>query len=185
MIWDSSPWKDELVRSAEKLSRVEQQKRLTQRALLLVEREIAIGCYVIRKLVEAHKVSDSTKELACKAQYFRNRKPAYNFNWHRLEELYDMERGTEGVITLVSMCNQVIHSYVFLMGEIEKGERGIFVASDLDRNKKVTFIRLIEIIKIFRTVGQDYPSKIHWTKDPRTGEEKITAQNGLLDPTSK
>lgn len=185
MIWDSVPRKDELLRSAKKLSRVERQKRLTQRALLIVEREIVIGCYVIRKLVEAHKVSKSTKELDCKAQYFQNKKPVNTLSWHRLDQLYDIERGTAGVITLVSMCNQVIHSYVLLIGEIEKGERGIFVASDYDRNKKVTFIQLKEIIKIFLTVGQDYPSEFHWTMDPNTGKEKITAQNNLLDPTSK
>ena len=184
MIWDSAPWKDELQRSAERLSRVERQKRLTQKALFLVEREIIIGCYVIRKLIEAHKVSDSTKKLTCKAQCFRNRRPVNYSNWHRLDQLYDIKRGTAGFVEVGTMCNQVIHSYVFLMGENEEEERGIFLASDRSRNQEVTFVQLKEIIRVFRTVGQDYPSEVHWTWDPNTGKEEIKTRNDLLDPTS-
>ena len=184
MIWDSTPWKDELLRSAEWLSRVERQRRLTQKSLFLVEREIVMGCYVIRKLIDAFKVSDLTKQLTCKAKNFRNLKLVNCSNWHRLDQLYDLEHGKAGSIEVRMLCNQVVHSYVFLAGENGHAERGIYLASDRSRNREITFVPLKEIIRIFRTIGQDYPNEMHWIWDPKNGKEEITARNGMLEPTS-
>ena len=184
MIWDSTPWKDELLRSAERLSRVERQRHLTQKALFLVEREIVMGCYLIRKLIEAFKVSDLTKKRTCKVKRFRNLELVNYSNWHRLDQLYDLEHGATGSIEVRTLCNQVVHSYVFLTGENGDAERGIYLASDRNRNREITFVPLKEIIQVFRTIGQDYPNEMHWTWDPKTGKEEITARNGLLEPTS-
>ena len=141
-----------------------------------MEREVVIGCYIIRKLIEAFKISDSKKDLACESKRFPNRKPVNYLNWYRVDQLYDMEQGAKASIPLRTLCNQVIHSYVFIAGEHEEEERGIFLASDHSRNQELIFVSLKEIVRLFRTTAQDYPNEIHRTLDPKTGKEKIIAQ---------
>jgi hypothetical protein len=58
VIGDSVPWKIELLRIAARLERRKTQKRWTQQTTFLVERDIMIAAFAIRKLTEAHKLSD-------------------------------------------------------------------------------------------------------------------------------
>lgn len=58
MIQDSVPWKEELLRIAIRLERRRTQERWADRSGYLVERDVMVSSYTIRKLVEATKVSD-------------------------------------------------------------------------------------------------------------------------------
>ena len=58
MIDDSVPWKNELLRIAGRLERRRSQKRWTGKTSFLIERDIMVAAFAIRKLIEAHKLSD-------------------------------------------------------------------------------------------------------------------------------
>ena len=56
MISDSFPWREELLRVAGRLEKRKAQRRWTERTMFLVERDIMISAYAIRKLKEANKI---------------------------------------------------------------------------------------------------------------------------------
>lgn len=176
VISDSAPWKDQLLRSSRCLDRVERQARFTDKAAFLIEREVFIGCYVTRKLFDTPKVSDSTKAMSHDVTCFPNIKSVTDLNWHRLDELYDLTSASARSISVRQLCSQVIHSFVFVAVEIENGPRGFFVASDHMREKEVWLVPIKWVIKVFRSVGADYPSRLVWQRDSDSG--KITRSVG-------
>jgi hypothetical protein len=58
VIGDSAPWEAELLRIADRLEKRKTQKRWHEESRFLVERDIMIAAYIIRKLMEAKKLSD-------------------------------------------------------------------------------------------------------------------------------
>jgi len=62
VISDSVPWKVELLKTADSLDRRAHQKRWTERTGFLVECDIMLGAYAIRKLLDTPaKISDETR----------------------------------------------------------------------------------------------------------------------------
>ena len=57
MIGDSIPWRNELLRSAVRLRRWSSQRRWTERTYFLAERDIMMGAYSIRRLIDSAKSS--------------------------------------------------------------------------------------------------------------------------------
>ena len=52
VISDSIPWKDELLKIADRLERRKVQRRWVERTSFLVERDIMISAYALRKLLK-------------------------------------------------------------------------------------------------------------------------------------
>ena len=61
MVDDSAPWKDELVKIADRLEAKTKQKRWADRTDYLVERDFVVGAYAMRKLIESHEVPDEAQ----------------------------------------------------------------------------------------------------------------------------
>jgi hypothetical protein len=168
MIWESSYWKDYLLREAKSLRRRKIQRRWPPVSFARVEQSIMQGFYAVRKLSEGRKISDS---LAVKTFEFTKYpslgKPTHHLNWHKTDELYDFSRGHKETEKLAFICNQFIHSYVFQLSISETGLDAISVSSDRIKNKFLYCIRLNCIIKIFEMVGRDYPAKMHmnWSEE--------------------
>lgn len=58
MISDPYPWREELLRVADRIEKRKAQRRWTERTMFLVERDIMVSVYAIRKLNEAKRISD-------------------------------------------------------------------------------------------------------------------------------
>jgi hypothetical protein len=136
-----------------------------------IERELFIGFYSIRKLLDTFKVSSGTRREAYSLVWSpRIGRPDY-FSWHRLEEHFDLGTQNEETRDLVFLCNQFVHSFIFTVVTDEKNSlAGVFVASDKTRNEKLYFVAASQILLAFRTVGRDYPVKQHMVRNERTGE---------------
>lgn len=63
MIWESSFWKDDLVKVAGKLVKRTIQKRWPERSLASLEKDVFVSFYAIRKLIESKKISDGLLSL--------------------------------------------------------------------------------------------------------------------------
>jgi hypothetical protein len=138
-----------------------------------VEREIFVGFYTIRKLISTFKLSKSTKQISVTLESF----PATQgeivdyYNRHNFDELFELDLGTQEQHDLEFLCNQVIHSYIFIIGLCEDGIiKGFYLTSDRMRHKKLYFVPLAQVVSLFRTVGRDYPKKIHLERDPQTDQ---------------
>jgi hypothetical protein len=168
VIVESWPWREQLLRSADALERRKTQRRWTERTGFLVERDIMVGCYAIRKLQEARKISD---ELA--AQIWEvtlhpltaSRPPDI---WGRSEpwEYYNLQSGHLRPLITERLCNQVIHSYIWMISATEQNVfNGIYVASDRQRARGLYFIHVDRFIELFRAVGLEDIFHIEMRRD--------------------
>ncbi|MBY5967247.1 hypothetical protein [Halomonas denitrificans] len=174
MIYESSYWKEPLLKTATWLRRVRLGKNVRESTLIKVEKELFIGFYSVRKLLETVKVSDSTKKEKFELIWHPNKKPVDWLNHHVVEDHYDLEKSSQESKGIGFVCNLFIHSYVFTLVGENKIE-GVFVASDKTKNQKVYYVPIEVISSVFRLVGRDYPSRVEFTRNAETGEFEAKA----------
>jgi hypothetical protein len=174
MIWESQYWKDELLAIARRLNR---RRWTTAGELMLVrtEQDVMIGFYIVRKLIEAKKI---TNELAERSVDIIShpciRPPVTLMNWHKIDELYDLNTLQRERIQLSQLANTFIHSYVFITDADDRGcLSGIYVNSDHSRNRKIYYLPIKDIIHILKEFGSNYPHMTRRTRNPQTGEVDV------------
>lgn len=177
MIQESKYWKQPLLRTASWLSSLQfKETEITERALARVEREIFVGFYAIRKLLETFKVSSSTKELQLDIQTFHAKsgsKVDY-LNRSDIDKFFELNDPIQEQRDISFLCNQIIHSYVFLISiRGNGGLAGFFVASDTMRSKKVYFVEIAQVINTFRQVGSDYPRVTTMRRNQKTDQWEV------------
>lgn len=174
MIWESHYWKEDLVRSAKRLRKRIKQRRWSETSFAKLEKEVFIGFYGVRKLLEAKKLSERLikKRIPVQAFKFTGARPITYFNWNsKCGDAYDFEKPAKLSMSLMFLCNQVVHSYVFKEVFDEDGAlSGIFINSDREKNRMLYYVPLAEIVKLFTRVGNDYPSRHQATFDPTRGD---------------
>lgn len=164
MIHDSGPWKDELLQVADRLEAKSKQKRWTERSSFLVERDTMISAYAIRKLAEAFKISDALRQKQFPVLRYDLTGPKIPDVHNRYEfwDLYDIDNGHRETLSLLALCNQLIHSWVWSLSADEHTELfdGIYVSSDRERKKRLFFIAIGDLIVLCREVGNEEVYKI-------------------------
>lgn len=169
MIYESSYWKEPLLEAATWLRRVRLGENVRETTLVKIEKELFVGFYSIRKLLETLKVSGSTKKKKFDLVWYPNKKPVDWLNHHFVEEHYDLAKSNQESRDIGYICNLFIHSYVFTLVGENKLE-GVYVASDRTKNQKAYYVPIEVILSAFRLVGRDYPSQVVLTRNPKTGE---------------
>jgi hypothetical protein len=163
------------LRTANWLERWRLNEDVSERDLARMERELFVGFYAIRKLLETFKVSPSTR----RGTYLMISSPGVGtadyMNWHRLDEHFDLEAQHEEQRDLTFLCNQFIHSFIFLPAIDEAGAlAGVYIASDRARKDKVYFVGAAQIVDAFRAVGRDYPTELHLRRNDSTQQWEET-----------
>lgn len=114
MILESSFWKEPLLRSASYLNHLRMSDRTSERTLVRIEKEVFVGFYAARKLLEAFKVSDKTKDSTFNLTWHPALRRVDLHNWHDLDRNYDLAKLHTEKRDIMFLCNQFIHSYVFI-----------------------------------------------------------------------
>ncbi|MBX9918181.1 MAG: hypothetical protein K2Y07_13290, partial [Nitrosomonas sp.] len=69
------------------------------------------------------------------------------------------------------LCNQFIHSFIFVPVEGEQAQLlGFYVCSDRTRHEKLYFVEIQQVLSVFRTIGRDYPTSAIMKRDTKTGQ---------------
>lgn len=169
MISDSIPWKEELLRVASVLEGRRTQQRWTERTSFLVERDVMIAAYAIRRLIEASKVSDDLAET--RINVLRHRltgKPVDIRTRSEFYEHYDMESPESVELSLVKFCNQIIHSWVWMLSATEEKPHrfdGIYVSSDYASKRFVYFVSTESFVKLLQAIGREDIQSVSWRQD--------------------
>lgn len=170
MIWESAYWKEPLLDSATWLRRFRFRPQTREQTLVRLEKEVMIGFYSVRKLLDTVKVSDSTKSRQYDLEIFESKGTDINdLNWHHIDRHYKLEKGRSECRKIRFICDLFIHSYVFLTNGAEKLE-GIYVTTDRFRKVKLYHVTTDQIVQIFRLVGKDFPANGAWIRNPATSE---------------
>jgi hypothetical protein len=173
MIFESWYWKQPLLEMASRLRTLKSVAELTESQYVQIEKDVFIGFYSVRKLLETiTKVTDTAKKRKMKVVWHPNKKPVTWRNNHRIDELYDLAVSHTEVRDISFISGRIIHSFVFAPSAApDGGLAGILFTSDTDKNKKIYSLDIDDIIELFELIGDDYPTSIDWAKDPDTGEE--------------
>jgi hypothetical protein len=169
MIWESDHWKMPLLRLASKLARWSIPREWTERELVSIEKDIFIAFYSIRKLMDAKKLSDATELMPLNVAIYPTKHKDVTFhNWDNIDSLYDLTASQTSQRDLRYICNQIIHSYVFVPDISEDGAfAGILFCSDRERNKKLYGVETNELISALCVVGKDYPAVGKYIFNPK------------------
>jgi len=175
MIWESSYWKRELFRIAKDLSGRLEQRRWHAASLARVELDVMLGFYMIRKMIEARKISDEipSRRLHLEAYRPTGRRVTFN-NSHKIGDLYDLSSAHRETRTVRFVCNQIVHSFIFVPFLREKlGWDGVIFSSDKEKAKAAYYMSSEDIIALFEEVAFNDPAQTRWWIDQETGEEHM------------
>ena len=175
MIWESCYWKGQLLNLVKEIEEWESTNDIDEAGFAKIERELMMGFYSVRKLVEAKKLSDSVAKEKLNCKSFPNIKNVNLKNWHHINKLYDLKAGSDEKLDINFVFNQFIHSYVFIISENDSSSfEGVYFCSDRCRNKKLFYITSSEIKRIFTLVGKNYPWDSISRYSPKTKDYDIT-----------
>jgi hypothetical protein len=165
---ESRYWKEELERIAATLRPSKKPPYWSERAHCIVERDVMLGSFMVRRLIELHKVSSATRNLTMKAFSCPTRgKRVTRLNNHRLDELYDLENEKRETKKPVYVCNQLIHAYTsFVARDKTRNWSDVYAVSDFDRNDCIWRIPTVEIRRLFTEVAKDYPHTFRMVYNP-------------------
>jgi hypothetical protein len=207
MIHESYYWRNELISISEKLNKkIKVQKNWSDSKFAKFEKKIMFGFYIIRKLMEANKLTNKVGSTKFEMKLYKNNgTKVTRMNNHRFDENYDLETFKMVKLDLKFLINQFIHSYVFVpvisvideeakkliesedLSEDEKIEvyyssekelTGILVNTDSNKNDSLYEINIHDIIEIFKKIGECNVTRIEMKYNHKKGDYDVIQFDG-------
>ncbi len=178
---ESCYWKEELQRIAASIRRVPNPVRWSERAHCIVERDLMIGFFLLRRLIELGKVSSSIKEKQLDVFSYKARgKPVTKLNGHDIWELYDMENEIPETKKPLYISNQFVHAHTsFVARDESRNWSDVILVSDFDRNSCIWRVPISMIEALFREASKDYPHCVQFEFNPNRRDYDIKTNQGF------
>ena len=155
---ESKYWKKDLLELSKLLKKQAPIKRWSEKLQVNFEKEIIMKFFLVRKLAETHKISDSLKkELHEIIAYPKTDKYTTPWNQYDFDEHFEMEKPKVVLKDLIFICNQLIHSLIIFAFTEDKKWSYIMTCSDFEFSKYIYKIDVLTIAKIFKQIGENYP----------------------------
>lgn len=203
MIYDSSVWKDELKKELEEIrdffkatdlncdqdfeesddSELEEREMLSI-AFIKLQKFAIYSSIILRKLIEARKLSDELIGKNYPIKTFRKQTddPISIFNGYEIEKLYDLDSPIASNISIQKITHLLIHSYHFMPRyswikvdeslhdeDVENWEvqniEGIWFSSDKTKDSELSFIEIELYFKIIEDAINDFIVHIEYNRD--------------------
>ena len=172
---ESRYWKEELSRIAKTIKPLRKPPRWSERACYVVERDLMIGFFIIRRLIELNKVSSRTRNFSMKVYSCPAREKITRLNGHRIPDAYDLENEKAETKKPSYISNQFIHAYTsFVLRDETRNWSDVYIISDFDRNDCIWRVPISVIRELFELVSDDYPSRLESVFDPCKGDYIVT-----------
>jgi hypothetical protein len=186
VVGDSRPWKADLWRIADRLTARTVQVRWTELSYINLEKDVFLGFFIIRKLLEARKLSVQVESTPVRvmAQPWKGNHRITHLNWDRFDsDAYDWSAAANETLPLLDLCNLFVHSciYVPLMSDDRQLE-GLFVSSDRSRHQKLFYIDAIQTVALLRAVANDSAEQMEAKRYGRTGDYVVRLSRSLNRP---
>lgn len=170
VIFESGPWRRDLIRDAATLERW-LAKKVSESRSIIIEKKVFLAAYAMRRLLQSDKLSSSTETKNIRVDRFPSVKPLEKRDRWKLHEHYDFEAGSPAQITVPRLLNLIIHSFVFQEWYDDiTCQTSVVFTSDTQRNKFLWLIPASAFVELMRFVAQDDPSSYFCRFDPERGE---------------
>jgi hypothetical protein len=172
---ESRYWKELLSATAKELAWKKNPKRLTFRRCEIIERDVILGFFIIRRLIELSRASKRTID-------FRFDVFSCPFNGRQMspidrigiEKSYDIENEQPLTKKMAYIANQFIHSTLFLITyDNTRNWDSFFVVSDFDKSNCVWRVPAKQVECGFRVASNDYLENFTYKFDTKTNSYKI------------
>lgn len=174
MIFDSRPWKKELSKLSQIIYRARFKTKLSESRDIAYEKAIFISAYIVRKLFETSKLSYKLKEISCPIKKYPNIKHVNLFNWHNIDQVFDLNNPAKHSLNIKKLCNYLIHSFIFILSYNERNSlNGFFFTSDKEKNNSLYFIQIKDFINILQKIVEDEKIHSRYIKDKNGDLEEI------------
>ncbi len=182
MIWESAYWKVELFRHARRIRRRQSVKKWVERSTAGLEKDLMIGFYSIRKLIEAHKVSDEIRDRPLHLRGYPWTGSVVTFmNVDKIDKKYDLDHPVHVTKPVSWIADQMIHSFAFLpVFDEDRRLNEVLFNSDQTRRQHLYSFAIDEIIALFEEIGANDPASMQCQFNERTGDYDVH-----LGPTMK
>lgn len=159
MIFDSAPWKAQLAKDAAEIEAAAA-KRASAKRSLVIERNVFVGAYAIRKLSEAFRLSSSFLNEPVAVKFYPAIREGYLPIRHPdYERYFAMDRPEQRTLTRQRLVNVLIHSAVFVEVLGPRGRcEGLLVASDQTVKRGVYELALAEFTSLLRLAAGEFPT---------------------------
>jgi hypothetical protein len=149
-----SPWRDELVQLADRLEAKTKQTRWTDRTGYLIERDFIVGAYAMQKLIGSAPDEVRQRQFPV-VRYELSGDPPDPRVPDDIADSYDFENGRRSALSVVELCDEIVHSFVFAFccGETADLFDGVYVSSDRDNNSYVYLVLASDFIALCGDIG--------------------------------
>lgn len=171
MIYESYVWKQELQKELNKFKKfisnmdLSKEDGVPDNVNIKIEKFFFVSSFIIRKLNEAEKLSYEFNSMRVPVARFKRINKAiriHKYNNHHLEKFYDLDKKEISSLRIATLCNDLIHSFIFKCGceeETISGKEklsGIIFNSEHTKNSYLYFIELCDFISIIKDAIKDY-----------------------------
>ena len=205
---DSRYWREELDRIAKTLKRRRRPHRWSLRAQNVLERDLAVGFFIIRRLYENNKLSSLSHYTDIRLRSYplkgtaghnsvdssgRSTSPGNLLveslnpgtvsllNKHRFLEKYDFTKEREESWHFIDVADRFVHGYASVpVRDSTRNWSAVYLASDRSRNSFMSCISVAVIADLFTAVVEDYPTNALGFLGPKERREKEEMERDYL-----
>ena len=172
---ESRYWKELLSATAKELSWRKSPKRLTQRRCEIIERDVILNFFIIRRLIELSRVSRKTIDFEFEVFScpFNGRKMS-PIDRIGIKKSYDLENEKPITKKMMYIANQFIHSSLFLItSDNTRNWHSFYVVSDYDKSDCIWRVPVIQVQNGFKLALNDYLEGFSYVYDKKNDDYKI------------
>ncbi len=169
MIWESGYWKSDLIKDADMLNKWSK-KKPSDRQYVLFEKKIFIAAFSIRKLLEAEKIGSDFPMWTFGVSKFlkKTKDPIDYMNSHKIDKFYDLDKEIKDSLSIPSLCNKLIHSYIFSLKVNESEEIISFLfTSDETKEECIYEMNLEKFTNLLKWIGHSDVIRSRQIRDPK------------------
>jgi hypothetical protein len=216
MIYDSYVWKKTLKKDLKQInifllkyySKNDNGSKLNDEAFIRLQKFFVFSSIIIRKLVEANKISDEIMTNSVKISIHEkiNENEITFFNDYKIDEFYDLDNPKKGTVSIVNLTNSFIHSFHFMPNydwkvidenldeddsenlKLEK-LNGVYFSTDKTKNKTLYYITFEDFEKIINLIIKDNIVSMEWSDGKLTKkssiEKRISEEKKMIEEHEK
>lgn len=199
MIHESYYWRKELIKISDKIQKkIKVQKNWSDSKYAKLEKNLMLGFYIIRKLMEVNKLTNKLGSSKFQLKEYKNSSVNITLlNNHKFYDNYDLQNHNIVKRDLKFLINQFVHSYTFapkfeitnknilkrledenlseeeqndIYDNSEKELIGILINTDSNKNTSLFEIDIKSIIDIFTKIGECNVTHIEMKFNPKKGD---------------